>query len=138
MNRQVILVEGSRARCAVEMSAEPSAAEEMAGEELVHYLGKLGGVSIGLHRGEKSGAPVRILVGSRAREAADDLLVEEGRDEYYDSHPEYYAMNEHGELFERWPKAYGTHLCTSNSEGPSTWSSGRPSRRWNATRIRAS
>jgi len=53
MNRQVILVEGSRARCAVEMSAEPSAAEEMAGEELVHYLGKLGGVSIGLHRGDE-------------------------------------------------------------------------------------
>ena len=81
MDRQVILAAGRRARCAVEVSREPTAAEETAGEALVRYLGKLGGVSIALHRGEKSSAPVRILVGARAREAADDLPVDEVRDD---------------------------------------------------------
>ena len=57
MDRSVILAADRRARCAVEVSAEPTVAEVTAGEELVRYLRKLGGVSIGLHRGENSRAP---------------------------------------------------------------------------------
>ncbi len=81
MDRSVILAADRRARCAVEVSAEPTVAEVTAGEELVRYLRKLGGVSIGLHRGENSRAPVRILVGARAREEAGDLPVDEVRDD---------------------------------------------------------
>ena len=81
MDRPVILAADRRARCAVEVPAKPEPAERTAGEELAHYIGKLAGTSIGLHRGEKSGAPVRILVGDRAREEAGDLPVDEVRDD---------------------------------------------------------
>ena len=80
MDRPVILAAGRRARCAVEVAAEPTPTEEMAAEELVRYLGQLGGASFELHRGEKSGAPVRILVGARAREA-DGLPLDQVRDD---------------------------------------------------------
>ena len=37
-------------------------------------------------------------------------------DEYYDSHPEYFAKDDDGRLFERRPNAYAIHLCTSHPE----------------------
>ena len=80
MDRPVVLIAGCRARCAVEVAAEPTPTEETAAAELVRYLGKLGGASFELHRGEKSGAPVRILVGARAREA-DGLPLDQVRDD---------------------------------------------------------
>lgn len=81
MDRTVILAADRRARCAVEVPANPEPAERTAGEELAHYIGKLAGTPIGLHQGETSGAPVRILVGGRAREEAGDLPVDEVRDD---------------------------------------------------------
>ena len=30
--------------------------------------------------------------------------------------PEYFAVDEHGELFERRPNEYGMHVCTSNPD----------------------
>ena len=67
MDRTVVLAADRRARCAVEMPARPEPAEETAGEELEHYIGRLAGAPIGLRQGEQGGAPVRILVGARAR-----------------------------------------------------------------------
>ena len=145
------------------MAAEPAPGEEAAARELVRYLRKLGGAPVELHRGEPGGAPVRILVGARARQEIAGLPVHEVRDdgfvleaapervalavsaffhrrggvacldhghvlpylvppaEYYDSHPEYFARQEDGRLFERMPKAYQMHLCTSHPEVV-TWS----------------
>lgn len=81
MCKPVVLVADGRARCAVELAAEPSPAEQTAGEELVHYLRRLGGVPIDLHRGDKSEAPVRILVGARGREEGGGLPLSELRDD---------------------------------------------------------
>ena len=81
MDRTVILAANRRARCAVEVPAKPEPGERTAGEELARYIGKLAGTPIGLHQGEKSGAPVRILVGNRAREEAGDLPVADVRDD---------------------------------------------------------
>lgn len=81
MDRTVILAVDRRARCAVEVPANPEPAERTAGEELAHYIGKLAGTTIGLHQGKKSGAPVRILVGARAIEETGGLPVDEVRDD---------------------------------------------------------
>ena len=81
MDRPVILAANRRARCAVEVSREPAAAEETAGEELAHYIGKLAGTPIDLHKGEMSRAPVRILVGARASEVVESLPLAEVRDD---------------------------------------------------------
>ncbi len=81
MDRHVILAAGRRARYAVEVPANPEAAEKTAGEELARYLGKLAGAPIELLQGKKSHAPVRILVGARAREEACDLPLDEVRDD---------------------------------------------------------
>jgi hypothetical protein len=81
MDKSVILAANRRARCAVEVPAQPEPAELMAGEELARYLGKLAGAPIELLQGKKSHAPVRILVGARAREEACDLPLDEVRDD---------------------------------------------------------
>ena len=81
MDRPVVLAADRRARCAVEVSANPEPGEKTAGEELAYYIGKLAGTPIGLHKGEKSGAPVRILVGARAPEEIGDLPVNDVRDD---------------------------------------------------------
>ncbi len=106
MSSPVVLVEGKRARCAVELGAEPSAAEQTAGEELARYLERLGGASVDLRRGGRSEAPVRILVGSRAREEAGDLPVGELRDDGFVLHaaPDRIALvgaNDRGTLMRR-------------------------------------
>ena len=72
MDRPVILNAGGRARCAVEVAAA---------RELARYLGKLGGAQVDLRRGEPGGAPVRILVGARARQETDRLPLDEVRDD---------------------------------------------------------
>ena len=36
--------------------------------------------------------------------------------EYWESHPEYFAVDEHGELFERRANEYGIHVCRSNPD----------------------
>ena len=77
MDSLVILASDRRARCAVEVPAKPEPGETSAGEELAHYIEKLAGTPIGLHQGETSGAPVRILVGGLAREEAGDLPVDD-------------------------------------------------------------
>ena len=67
MSQNVVLAENRRTRCAVELATHPSAAEQTGGEELSRYLEKLGGAPVSVHRGEKSDAPVRILIGAWAR-----------------------------------------------------------------------
>lgn len=42
MDRTVILAANRRARYALEVPAKPEPAEKTAGEELAHYIGKLG------------------------------------------------------------------------------------------------
>ena len=81
MAELVVLSVDGRARCAVEVAAEASATELMAGKELVRYLERLGGASVGLHAGSGSGAPVRILVGRPARDELRHLPVGDLRDD---------------------------------------------------------
>lgn len=81
MAELVVLSADGRARCAVEVAAEASATELTAGKELVRYLERLGGASIGLHAGSGSGAPVRILVGRPARDELRHLPVGDLRDD---------------------------------------------------------
>ena len=83
MDGQAKLVVDGRARCAVELTSRPTGTERTAGEELVRYLGMLGGASVDLHLGVRTDAPVRILVGRRAREdgACADLPTGELRDD---------------------------------------------------------
>ncbi len=104
MAEAVVLVEDGRARCAVEVAAEASVTELRAGEELVRYLERLGGASVDLHRGSGSGAPVRILVGGRARDEVRDLPVGDLRDDGFLLHvsPEAIALvgaNDRGTLY---------------------------------------
>ena len=104
MDRPAVLVAGGRARCAVEMAAEPAPGEETAARELARYLRKLGGAPVELHRGEPGGAPVRILVGARARQDADGLPVDEVRDDGFvlEAAPDRIALagaNDRGTLY---------------------------------------
>ena len=100
----MVLAAGGRARCAVEVVADPAPGEEAAARELVSYLGKLGGAPVDLHRREPSGAPVRILVGARARQETGGLPLDEVRDDGFvlDAAPARIALagaNDRGTLY---------------------------------------
>ena len=81
------LVEDGQARCVIVLPPEPAKFEQIAADEIVHFLERISGARVPVATAgdaEPADSPVRILVGSAAVSAIDDLEVDRALDDRRD------------------------------------------------------